>query len=144
MCTLFVFTTIHIVSIRCSLLNKFVQLYNCQQMPMTEFLSRKCTLVNTIKNLANFVSIRILNVCQSSPRGSKKMFKKNYSYRQSTSDSCYSMITSINKSWIMAVLRIRIRIRIHRIHLFLGLLDPDPDPLVSGMDPDHSIVKQKQ
>jgi hypothetical protein len=25
----------------------------------------------------------------------------------------------------------------------LGLLDPDPDPLVRGMDPDPSIIKQK-
>jgi hypothetical protein len=32
--------------------------------------------INTIKNLANFVSIRILNVGKSSPRGSKSMFKK--------------------------------------------------------------------
>jgi hypothetical protein len=30
-----------------------------------------------------------------------------------------------------------------RIHVFLGLLDPDPDPLVRGMDPDPSIIKQK-
>jgi hypothetical protein len=29
----------------------------------------------------------------------------------------------------------------HRIHMFLGLLDPDP--LVRGMDPDPSIIKQK-
>ncbi len=35
------------------------------------------------------------------------------------------------------------RIRIHRIHMFLGLKDPDPDPLVRGMDPDPSIIKQK-
>ena len=35
------------------------------------------------------------------------------------------------------VLRIRIR-----IHKFLGLLDPDP--LVRGMDPDPSIIKQKK
>jgi hypothetical protein len=35
-----------------------------------------------------------------------------------------------------AVLRIRIR-------MFLGLLDPDPDPLVRGMDPDPSFIKQK-
>jgi hypothetical protein len=27
-----------------------------------------------------------------------------------------------------------------RIHMFLGL--PDPDPLVRGMDPDPSIIKQ--
>jgi hypothetical protein len=39
----------------------------------------------------------------------------------------------------LTVLRIRIR-----IHLFLGLLDPDPDPLVRGMDPDASIIKQKK
>jgi hypothetical protein len=25
----------------------------------------------------------------------------------------------------------------------LGLQDPDPDPLVRGMDPDPSIIKQK-
>ena len=37
-----------------------------------------------------------------------------------------------------AVLRIRIQIR---IHVFLGLLDLDP--LVRGMDPDPSIIKQK-
>jgi hypothetical protein len=42
---------------------------------------------------------------------------------------------------LKAVLRIRIRIR--RIRMFLGLLDPDPDPLVRGIDPDPSIVKQK-
>ncbi len=35
------------------------------------------------------------------------------------------------------VLRIRIRIR---IHMFLGLLDPDP--LVRGMDPNPSVIKQ--
>ncbi len=34
------------------------------------------------------------------------------------------------------------RIRIHRIHMFLGLPDPDPDPIVRGMDPDPSIIKQ--
>jgi hypothetical protein len=34
-----------------------------------------------------------------------------------------------------------IRIRI-RIHMVLGL--PDPDPLVRGMDPDPSIIMQKQ
>jgi hypothetical protein len=34
------------------------------------------------------------------------------------------------------VLQIRIR-----IHMFLGILDPDP--LVRGMDPDPSIIKQK-
>jgi hypothetical protein len=39
-------------------------------------------------------------------------------------------------------LQIRIRNRI-RIHMFLGLLDPDLDPLVRGMDPDPSIIKQK-
>jgi hypothetical protein len=33
--------------------------------------------------------------------------------------------------------------RIHRIHMFLGHKDPDPDPLVRGMDPDPSIIKQK-
>jgi hypothetical protein len=32
-------------------------------------------------------------------------------------------------------------IRIHRIHIFLGL--PELDPLVRGMDPDPSIIKQK-
>jgi hypothetical protein len=31
--------------------------------------------------------------------------------------------------------------RIPRIHMFLGL--PDLDPLVRGMDPDPSIIKQK-
>ena len=30
-----------------------------------------------------------------------------------------------------------------RIHKFLGPLDLDPDPLVRGMDPDPSIIKQK-
>jgi hypothetical protein len=39
-----------------------------------------------------------------------------------------------------AVLRIRIR----RIRMFMTLLDPDPDPLVRGMDPDPSVIKQKQ
>ncbi len=34
-------------------------------------------------------------------------------------------------------------IRIRRIRMFLGLLDSDPDPLVGGMDPDPSIIKQK-
>ncbi len=33
-------------------------------------------------------------------------------------------------------------IRIRRIHMFLGLLDLT-DPLVRGMDPDPSIIKQK-
>jgi hypothetical protein len=28
--------------------------------------------------------------------------------------------------------------------MFLGLLDPDPDPVVIGMDPDPSIIKQKK
>jgi hypothetical protein len=28
-----------------------------------------------------------------------------------------------------------------RIHMFLGLMDPDP--VVRGMDPDPSIIKQK-
>jgi hypothetical protein len=37
---------------------------------------------------------------------------------------------------LIAVLRIG-------IHMFLGLLDPDPDPLVRGMDPDPSYIKQK-
>jgi hypothetical protein len=36
-----------------------------------------------------------------------------------------------------------LRIRIHRIHMFLGLPDPDPVPLVRGMDPDPSTIKQK-
>jgi hypothetical protein len=42
---------------------------------------------------------------------------------------------------ILPVFRIRIRIRIwiHRIHMLLGL----SDPLVRGMDPDPSIIKQK-
>jgi hypothetical protein len=31
-----------------------------------------------------------------------------------------------------------LRIRIHRIRMFFG-----PDPLVGGMDPDPSIIKQK-
>jgi hypothetical protein len=34
-----------------------------------------------------------------------------------------------------------LRLRIHQIHKFLGLLDLDP--LVRGMDPDLSIIKQK-
>ncbi len=38
--------------------------------------------------------------------------------------------------------RIRIRILI-RIHMFLGLPDPEQDPLVSGMDPDPSIIMEK-
>ena len=29
------------------------------------------------------------------------------------------------------------------VRMFLGLLNPDPDPLVRGMDPDLSIIKQK-
>ncbi len=29
-----------------------------------------------------------------------------------------------------------------RIHIFLGVPDPYPDPLVSGMDPDPSIIMQ--
>jgi hypothetical protein len=36
-----------------------------------------------------------------------------------------------------AVLQMRIR-----IHVFLGFLHPDPDPLVRGIDPDPSIIKQ--
>jgi hypothetical protein len=43
---------------------------------------------------------------------------------------------------LQAVLQIRLRIRIHRIHMVMGLLDPDPNPLVRGMDPDPSIIKQ--
>jgi hypothetical protein len=31
-----------------------------------------------------------------------------------------------------------------RIHMFLGLPDLDPDPLIRGMDPDPSIIKQKK
>ena len=46
------------------------------------------------------------------------------------------------------VLRIRIRMFLGLLdpdpsHMFLGLLDPDPDPLVRGMDPDPSVIKQK-
>ncbi len=46
---------------------------------------------------------------------------------------------------VLRRLQILIQIRIHRIHMLLGLLDPDPDPdpLVKGMDPDPSIIKQK-
>ncbi len=36
-----------------------------------------------------------------------------------------------------------LRIRILLICMFFDLLDPDPDPLVNGMDPDPSIIKQK-
>jgi hypothetical protein len=32
---------------------------------------------------------------------------------------------------------------VFRIRMFFGLLDPDPDPLVRGMDPDPSFIKQK-
>ncbi len=39
---------------------------------------------------------------------------------------------------------LRILTRIRRIRMFLGLLNPDPDPLVKGMDPDPSIIKQKK
>ncbi len=35
-------------------------------------------------------------------------------------------------------------IRILRIRMFLGLLDPDLCPLIRGMDPDPSIIKQKE
>jgi hypothetical protein len=38
----------------------------------------------------------------------------------------------------LTVFRIRIR-----IHMFFGLLHPDTDPIVRGMDPDPSIIKQK-
>jgi hypothetical protein len=31
-------------------------------------------------------------------------------------------------------------IRIRRIRMFLGLLDPDPDLLVTGTDPDPSLL----
>jgi hypothetical protein len=41
----------------------------------------------------------------------------------------------------MFLAEFRSRSRIHRIRMFLGL--PDPDPLVRGMDPDPSIIKQK-
>jgi hypothetical protein len=41
---------------------------------------------------------------------------------------------SQEKELLMAVFRIR-------ISMFLGLLDPDP--LVRGMDPDPSFIKQK-
>jgi hypothetical protein len=34
-------------------------------------------------------------------------------------------------------------ISVHRVHMFLGLPVPDPDPLLRGMDPDPSIIKQK-
>ncbi len=44
--------------------------------------------------------------------------------------------SSIHNTGCRAVLRIR-------TPMFLGLLDPDPDPLVRGMDPDPSIIKQK-
>ncbi len=30
-----------------------------------------------------------------------------------------------------------------QIHMFFGLPDPDTDPIVRGMDPDLSIIKQK-
>jgi hypothetical protein len=39
---------------------------------------------------------------------------------------------------LLAVLPIRIQIR-----MFLAILDPDLDPLVQGMDPNPSIIKQK-
>ncbi len=52
-------------------------------------------------------------------------------------------VASKVKTYFLQKPMLRIRIRIHRIHMFLGLLDPDPDPLVRGMDPDHSIIKQK-
>jgi hypothetical protein len=47
------------------------------------------------------------------------------------------VVSKVVGYWLMAVLRIRIR----RIRMFLGL--PDPDPLVRGLDPDPSIIKQK-
>ncbi len=48
------------------------------------------------------------------------------------------MLAAVNcyQRLCLALLRIR-------IHVFLGLLDLDPDPLVRGIDPDPSIVKQK-
>ncbi len=52
----------------------------------------------------------------------------------------------LGKSWIRTSdlysrpVKAVLRIRIHRIHVLLGLLDPDP--LVRGMDPDPSIIKQ--
>ncbi len=49
----------------------------------------------------------------------------------------YGIRRFVDLAHIQAVLRIRIR----RIRMFLGLLNPDP--LVRGMDPDHSIIKQK-
>jgi hypothetical protein len=39
---------------------------------------------------------------------------------------------------------VQIWIGIRRIYMFLGLSDPHPDPLVIGMDPNLSIIKQKQ
>ncbi len=47
------------------------------------------------------------------------------------------MASAYKMETFVTVLRIR-------IHMFLGLLDPDPDPLVRGMDPGPSIIKQKQ
>ncbi len=41
------------------------------------------------------------------------------------------------------VLRIWIQIRIHQIHAYLGLLHLDLDPLVIGINPDPSLIKQK-
>jgi hypothetical protein len=55
-----------------------------------------------------------------------------YKYKvESSEDACMDLCLCI------AVLRIRIR-----ICMFLGLLDPDP--LVRGMDPEPSIIKQKK
>jgi hypothetical protein len=50
----------------------------------------------------------------------------------------FSASGAVTKSQPLLVFRIRIRI--HWIHMFLGL--PDPEPLVRGMDPDPSIIKQ--
>ncbi len=54
----------------------------------------------------------------------------SHAWRLSALEICFEISVTV------AVLRIR-------IHVFLGLLDPDPDPLVRGMDPDPSIIKQK-
>jgi hypothetical protein len=52
-----------------------------------------------------------------------------------------SLLEGLNNSWEASLYLAVLRIRIHRSHMFLGL--PYLDPLVRGLDPDPSIIKQE-